>query len=101
MRLGYEWVHSIVDVLSTKPGQSNDYSRFAYSELHPDERAETVTGFVERALAHSASSGSSPSGCFPTTPSSTDTTARCANSSKHTRSRSVHPAPTAANKREG
>jgi transposase InsO family protein len=42
MRIGYEWVHSIVD----------DYSRYAYSELHPDERAETVTGFVERALAH-------------------------------------------------
>jgi transposase InsO family protein len=44
MGIGYEWVHSIVD----------DYSRYAYSELHPDERAETVTGFVERALAHLA-----------------------------------------------
>ena len=41
MRIGYEWVHSIVD----------DYSRYAYSELHGDERADTVTGFVERALA--------------------------------------------------
>lgn len=41
-RIGFEWVHSIVD----------DHSRYAYSELHRDERAETVTGFVERALAH-------------------------------------------------
>ena len=42
MRVGYEWVHSIVD----------DRSRYAYSELHADERADTVTAFVERALAH-------------------------------------------------
>jgi transposase InsO family protein len=42
MRIGYEWVHSIVD----------DHSRYAYSELPSDERAETVTAFVERALAH-------------------------------------------------
>jgi hypothetical protein len=38
MRLGYEWVHSLID----------DHSRLAYSELHRDERAETITGFVER-----------------------------------------------------
>jgi transposase InsO family protein len=50
MRIGYEWVHSIVD----------DYSRYAYSELHPDERAETVTAFVERALAHFAELGIEP-----------------------------------------
>jgi transposase InsO family protein len=41
MRVGHEFVHSIVD----------DHSRLAYSELHPDERALTVVGFVERALA--------------------------------------------------
>ena len=41
MRVGYEWVHSIVD----------DHSRYAYSELHRDERAATVVGYVERALA--------------------------------------------------
>jgi transposase InsO family protein len=41
MRVGHEFVHSIVD----------DHSRLAYSELHPDERAATVAGFVERALA--------------------------------------------------
>jgi transposase InsO family protein len=40
MRIGHEFVHSIVD----------DHSRLAYSELHPDERAETVVGFVSRAL---------------------------------------------------
>src|SRR5207253_10398129 len=40
MRVGHEFVHSIVD----------DHSRLAYSELHPDERAATVVGFVERAL---------------------------------------------------
>ena len=41
LRVGWEFVHSIVD----------DHSRLAYSELHRDERAGTVTGFVERALA--------------------------------------------------
>jgi transposase InsO family protein len=41
MRVGREFVHSIVD----------DHSRLAFSELHPDERAVTVVGFLERALA--------------------------------------------------
>src|SRR5260370_1044910 len=41
LRVGYEWLHSLVD----------DHSRFAYSELHRDEKAATVTGFVERGLA--------------------------------------------------
>lgn len=49
-RVGYEWVHSLVD----------DHSRYAYSELHDDERAATVTGFVERALAHFAELGIEP-----------------------------------------
>jgi transposase InsO family protein len=47
MRVGYEWVHSLVD----------DHSRYAYSELHCDDRAGTVTGFVERGLAHFAARG--------------------------------------------
>jgi transposase InsO family protein len=47
MRVGYEWVHSLVD----------DHSRYAYSELHHDDRAATVTGFVERGLAHLAEQG--------------------------------------------
>ena len=46
-RVGYEWVHSLVD----------DHSRLAYSELHRDERAATVTGFVERGLAFYAAHG--------------------------------------------
>lgn len=37
---GYEFAHVIVD----------DHTRLAYVELHPDERAATVTAFVERAL---------------------------------------------------
>jgi transposase InsO family protein len=41
MRVGHEFVHSIVD----------DHSRLAFSELHPDQRAITVVGFLERALA--------------------------------------------------
>ena len=47
LRVGYEWVHSLVD----------DHSRYAYSELHRDEKAETVTSFVERGLAHFAEHG--------------------------------------------
>ncbi len=47
MRVGYEWVHSLVD----------DHSRYAYSELHRDEKAETVTGFLERGLAAFAAQG--------------------------------------------
>jgi transposase InsO family protein len=40
-RVGYDYAHAIVD----------DHSRLAYVELHDDERAQTVTDFVERALA--------------------------------------------------
>ena len=39
-RVGWEYCHSIVD----------DCSRLAYSELHDDERAATVTAFTQRAL---------------------------------------------------
>jgi len=39
-RAGWEYVHSIVD----------DCSRLAYSEIHDDEKAPTVTAFTERAL---------------------------------------------------
>ena len=46
-RIGYDWVHSLVD----------DHSRYAYSELHRDERADTVTAFIERGLAHFATHG--------------------------------------------
>jgi transposase InsO family protein len=46
-RVGYDYAHAIVD----------DYSRLAYVELHDDEKAATVTAFVERALAFFAGHG--------------------------------------------
>jgi transposase len=46
-RVGYDYAHAIVD----------DHSRLAYVELHDDERAATVTGFLERALAFFAEHG--------------------------------------------
>jgi transposase InsO family protein len=46
-RVGYDYAHAIVD----------DHSRLAYVELHADEKAETVTAFVERALAFFAEHG--------------------------------------------
>jgi transposase InsO family protein len=46
-KVGWEHCHSIID----------DHSRLAYSELHRDERAATVTGFLERALAFFAGHG--------------------------------------------
>jgi transposase InsO family protein len=39
-RIGWEYVHSMVD----------DCSRLAYSEIHDDEQAATVTAFTRRAL---------------------------------------------------
>ena len=45
--VGYDYAHAIVD----------DHSRLAYVELHDDEKAATVTGFVERALAFFAEHG--------------------------------------------
>src|SRR4051812_36948384 len=49
-RVGYELAHSVID----------DHSRLAYTELHPDERAATVAGFCERALAFFDSHGIRP-----------------------------------------
>ena len=46
-RVGYDYAHAIVD----------DHSRLAYVELLDDEKATTVTGFVERALAFFAEHG--------------------------------------------
>ena len=50
MRVGIEFAHSMID----------DHSRLVYSELHRDERAETVTAFVERALGFFESHGIEP-----------------------------------------
>jgi transposase len=46
-RVGYDFAHAIVD----------DHSRLAYVELHDDDKAATVTGFLERALAYYAEHG--------------------------------------------
>ena len=46
-RDGVDYVHAIVD----------DHSRLAYAEIHPDQRAVTVVGFLERALAFYARHG--------------------------------------------
>jgi transposase InsO family protein len=46
-RVGYDFAHAIID----------DHSRLAYVELLEDERAQTVTAFVERALAWFAQHG--------------------------------------------
>ena len=40
-RVGWEFCHSIID----------HHTRLAYTEIHPDEKAATVTAFVKRALA--------------------------------------------------
>jgi transposase InsO family protein len=50
MKVGWEFCHSIID----------DHSRIAYSELHPDEHAATVTAFVDRALVFYAALGIRP-----------------------------------------
>lgn len=52
-RVGYDYAHAIVD----------DHSRVAYVELYNDEKAQTVTDFVERALAFFAARGISASDC--------------------------------------
>jgi transposase InsO family protein len=46
-RLGHDYFHAVVD----------DHSRLAYGELLDDERAATVTAFVERALVWFAGHG--------------------------------------------
>ena len=46
-RVGYDYVHSVVD----------DHSRLAFSEIHIDERADTTAGFFARAVEFFASQG--------------------------------------------
>jgi len=46
-RDGIDYVHAIID----------DHSRLAYAEIQPDQRAATVTGFLERALSYFAGHG--------------------------------------------
>jgi transposase InsO family protein len=49
-RDGVDIVHAVVD----------DHSRLAYAEIHADQRAPTVVGFLERALAFYAAHAISP-----------------------------------------
>jgi transposase InsO family protein len=49
-RVGYDYAHAIID----------DHTRLAYVELHDDEKAATVTAFLERALAFFAGHGIRP-----------------------------------------
>jgi transposase InsO family protein len=49
-RDGVDIVHAIVD----------DHSRLAYAEIHDDQKAATVVGFLERALTFYASHGITP-----------------------------------------
>ena len=46
-RIGYDYVHSLVD----------DHSRLAYSEILPDEKGPTCAAFLERAAAYFAAHG--------------------------------------------
>ena len=46
-KMGWEFCHSAID----------DHSRLAYSELHDDEKAATVTAFIQRAIAFFAAHG--------------------------------------------
>jgi transposase InsO family protein len=46
-RIGYDYVHSVVD----------DHSRFAYSEILNDEKADTAADFFERALDQFTTAG--------------------------------------------
>lgn len=50
LRLGYDYAHAIVD----------DHSRLAYAELLDNDRAPTVTAFLERALTFFAEHGIEP-----------------------------------------
>jgi transposase InsO family protein len=48
--VGWEFCHSMID----------DHSRLAFTEIHPNEQAATVTAFVQRALAFFADHGVEP-----------------------------------------
>lgn len=47
MKVGWEFCHSAID----------DHTRIAYTEIHADENAATVVGFIKRALAFYAGLG--------------------------------------------
>jgi transposase InsO family protein len=50
MKVGYDYIHSVVD----------DHSRLAYSEIHSDEKADTTAAFFARAIDFFAFHGITP-----------------------------------------
>ena len=48
--MGFVYLHACVD----------DHSRYAYVEQHPDQRAETATAFMRRAIEHFTELGLGP-----------------------------------------
>jgi hypothetical protein len=82
-RVGYDYAHAIVD----------DHSRLAYVELHSDERAATVTGFVERGLAFFAEHGIVAKRLMIDTASATSRTARFGSCSPARASSTSPPSP--------
>ena len=83
--LGHDYFHAIVD----------DHSRLAYGELLDDERAATVTAFLERALAwFAAPRHHRPAADDRRRAGPTATTARCASCSPSARSATSSPRPT-------
>jgi hypothetical protein len=60
-RLGYEIAHSAID----------DHSRLVYTEIHHDEKADTVLGFTARRSRSSKTTGSRSGVGRPTTPGPT------------------------------
>jgi hypothetical protein len=89
-RVGWEYVHSIVD----------DCSRLAYSDIHDHERTATVTAFTERALDFFLAHGIVAERLMTDNALPTSTTTACASCSTAARSatsarRPTRPAPTA------
>ena len=83
-RVGYDFAHAVVD----------DHTRLAYVELHSDEKAATVTGFVQRALAFYESHGITAKRLMTDKPSPTCTTGRCASCSLAATSATCGHSPT-------
>jgi hypothetical protein len=80
------WMPPRPESATTTPRDRRRPLRLAYVELHDDERAATVTAFVDRALAFFADHSITPAAHDRQTPSPTPRTARCASYSPRTAS---------------
>jgi hypothetical protein len=83
-RIGWEYVHTIID----------HCSRVAYSEIHDDEQALTVTAFTERALDWFLDLGICSERLMTDKPGRTRTTDPCGRCSGPDRSVTSAPGPT-------